>query len=179
MDMAYGVPLSAKIRYITHSAALGLMAVIPIPQFRVLVLKIFGAKIGKNFLISPCRYFDYWYAGFSHLEVGDNCHIASGTLLDLREKIILENHVTIAERCVILTHSNVGDDKHPLQKHFPFVAGRVHVKEGSFVGANSVVLPGITIGPHSCVMAGSIVSRNVPPHTLVGGNPLRIVRKLD
>lgn len=179
MEMVYGVPLSAKIRYITHSAAIGLMAVVPIPPFRAVVLRALGATIGKNFLISPVNFFDYWYAGFKHLIVGDNCHIASGALLDLREKIILENHVTIAERVVVLTHSNVGDDQHPLQKEFPTVIGSVRVKEGSFVGAGSIVLPGVTIGPHACVMAGSVVSRNVPPHTLVGGNPLRIVRKLS
>lgn len=178
MEMVYHVPFSTKLRYVTHSIAIGLMAVVPIPQFRIAVLRALGAKIGKNVLISPVQYFDYWYAGFTHLDIGDDCHIATGTLLDVREKIILEKHVTIAERCVVLTHSNVGDDNHPLKKEFPFVLGAVHVKEGSFIGAGSIVFPGVTIGPHSCVMAGSVVSRNVPPNVLAGGNPLRILRKL-
>jgi acetyltransferase-like isoleucine patch superfamily enzyme len=178
MEMAYEVTIASKIRYVVCYVTLGLMSLVPIPQFRVWVLRLLGAKIGKDVLLSPVQFFDYWYAGFKHLQIGDNAHIASGALLDLREKLILENHVTIAERTVVLTHSNVGDSKHPLQKEFPTTLGPVHVKEGSFVGAGCIVLPGVTIGPHSCVMAGSIVSRNVPPHTLVGGNPLRIVRKL-
>jgi acetyltransferase-like isoleucine patch superfamily enzyme len=179
MEMVHQVPLSAKIRYIVNFMALGLIALMPVPQARVWILRALGAKIGKNALISPCNFFDYWYAGFKHLDMGDNCHIASGALLDLREKLILEPHVTIAERVVILTHSNVGDDNHPLKKHFPFVCGPVRIKEGSFIGAGSIVLPGVTVGPRSCVMAGSVVSRNVPPNTLMGGNPIRVLRKLD
>ncbi len=178
MDMARRVPLQAKFRYIFNYVALGLMGLFPIPQFRPFMLRLLGARVGRGVLLSPVQFFDYWYAGFRHLEMGDHCHIASGALLDLREKITLERHVTIAERTIILTHSNVGEIGHPLQKEFPTVIGPVHVKEGSFVGAGCIVLPGVTIGPRSCVMAGSIVSRNVPPDTLVGGSPMRVIRRL-
>ncbi len=73
----------------------------------------------------------------------------------------------------------LGGDQHPLKKEFPFVSGPVRIKEGIFIGAGSIVLSGVTVGPFSCVMSGSVVSRNVPPHTLMGGNPIRVIRKLD
>ena len=55
----------------------------------------------------------------------------------------------------------------------------LHTRIGKhcFIGARSVILPGITIGDHSIVGTGSIVTKNVPPHCIVAGNPARIIRE--
>lgn len=62
------------------------------------------------------------------------------------------------------------------QGHSP--AKSVLVKEGSWIGANSVILPGVTIGRNSVVGAGSIVTKDVPDFTLVAGNPAKMIRIL-
>jgi UDP-2-acetamido-3-amino-2,3-dideoxy-glucuronate N-acetyltransferase len=52
------------------------------------------------------------------------------------------------------------------------------VKKGASIGANATILPGLTIGEGAMVGAGSVVTKDVPPRTLVVGNPARIVRAL-
>ena len=85
--------------------------------------------------------------------------------------------MTLAERVVILTHTNVGYHDHPLQPHFPATAAPVALGRGCFVGASVTILPGVTIGPESFVAAGSVVTADVPPRTLVAGVPARPVRE--
>ena len=91
---------------------------------------------------------------------------------------MLDAQVTLAERVLILTHTNVGYQDHPLQKHFPASAAPVRIERGSFVGANATLLPGITIGAGSFVAAGAWSPPTCPPHTLVAGVPARPVRAL-
>jgi acetyltransferase-like isoleucine patch superfamily enzyme len=98
--------------------------------------------------------------------------------LDLAEAITLERQVTLAERVLVLTHLNVGYADHPLQPHFPPVAKPVHVEQGAFLGANVTVLAGVRIGRCAFVAAGSVVTADVAPWTLVAGVPARPVRRL-
>ena len=111
-------------------------------------------------------------------EIGDECFLGDECLLDLAEGIRLERQVTLAERVLILTHTNVGYDDHPLQRHFPAMAAPVVIESGSFLGAGAIVLPGVRIGARAFVAAGSVVTADVPPATLVAGVPARPVRTL-
>jgi maltose O-acetyltransferase len=86
--------------------------------------------------------------------------------------------VTLAERVLVLTHTNVGYRDHPLQAHFPPGAAPVVIRAGSFVGANATILPGLSIGPRAFVAAGSVVTESVPEGTLAAGVPARHVRTL-
>ena len=86
--------------------------------------------------------------------------------------------MTLAERVLVLTHTNVGYHDHPLQAQFPAQAAPVVIEQGSFVGASATLLPGIRIGARSFVAAGSVVTADVPPGTLVAGVPARAVRQL-
>jgi len=57
--------------------------------------------------------------------------------------------------------------------------GRIQIKENCFIGDSSIILPGVTIGPNSIVGAGSVVTRDVPPHTVACGNPAKTVSSLN
>ena len=90
--------------------------------------------------------------------------------------LILPSHpvadeVTLAERVLVLTHTNVGYVTHPLQAHFPASAAPVVVEAGCFVGASSIILPGVRVGASSFVAAGSVVTRDVPPPYTRGRRP--------
>jgi acetyltransferase-like isoleucine patch superfamily enzyme len=91
---------------------------------------------------------------------------------------VLEDQATLAERVLVLTHTNVGYHDHPLQRHFPPMVAAVVVEAGSFVGAGATLLPGVRVGRGSFVAAGSVVTENVPPATLVAGVPARPLRSL-
>lgn len=56
---------------------------------------------------------------------------------------------------------------------------RIVVKDSSFIGDSAIILPGVTIGPNSIVAAGAVVTKNVPPDTIVAGNPAKVISKLD
>jgi acetyltransferase-like isoleucine patch superfamily enzyme len=149
------------------------------PPMRALYLRLLGARIGRRVVMHDVRFFNLYRRGLAGLHVGDECFIGDECLFDLAEGVTLEARVTLAERVVVLTHLNVGYADHPLQAHFPKSAEPVHVREGSFVGASVTILGGRTIGPRAFVAAGSVVTDDVPPDTLVAGVPARVVRKLS
>jgi acetyltransferase-like isoleucine patch superfamily enzyme len=149
-----------------------------VPQLRAPWLRLLGARIGRRSLLHDVRFFNLYRRGLSGLQIGRECFLGDECLLDLAEAVVLEDQVTLAERVLILTHTNVGYADHPLQAHFPPGAAAVTVRRGSFLGANVTVLPGVTVGERAFVAAGSVVTADVPPATLVAGVPARVVRPL-
>ena len=148
------------------------------PQLRAAWLRLLGARIGPRAILHDIRFFNLYRRGLPGFEVGADCFLGDECLLDLAEGIRLEAQVTLAERVLILTHMNVGYEDHPLQAHFPASAAPVVLERGCFVGAAVTILPGLTIGRESFVAAGSVVTGDVPPRTLVAGVPARRVREL-
>ena len=142
-------------------------------------LRMLGARIGSGVVLHDVRFFNLYRRGLSGLAVGDDCFLGDECLLDLAEGIVLGAQVTLAERVLVLTHTNVGYKDHPLQKHFPASAAPVRIDSGSFVGAGVTLLPGITIGAGSFVAAGAVVTADVAPRALVAGVPARQVRALS
>jgi maltose O-acetyltransferase len=149
------------------------------PQLRAPWLRLLGAAVGKRTILHDVRFFNLYRRGLSGLEIGDECFVGDECLLDLAEGIRLEDQATLAERVLVLTHTNVGYRDHPLQKHFPPTAAPVVVGTGAFVGAGVTLLPGVRVGSRAFVAAGSVVTMDVPPRTLVGGVPARPLRSLE
>lgn len=149
------------------------------PQLRTLYLRLLGARIGRNVIIHGVRFFNCYHTGFRGLRTGDDCFIGDESLVDLYDRVTLSDDVTIAERVTILTHTNVGYETHPLQKHFPTITAPVTLERGCFIGAGVTILPGVTVGECAFVAAGGVVTENVPAWTLVGGVPARVIRKIE
>jgi acetyltransferase-like isoleucine patch superfamily enzyme len=148
------------------------------PQLRAPWLRLFGARIGKRTILHDVRFFNLYRRGLAGLSIGAECFLGDECLLDLAEAITLADQVTLAERVVILTHTNVGYQDHPLQRHFPPMAAPVLIEGGCFIGASVTILPGVTIGTGSFVAAGSVVTQSVPARTLAAGVPARPIRSL-
>jgi acetyltransferase-like isoleucine patch superfamily enzyme len=146
------------------------------PPLRALWLRLLGARIGRRTILHDVRFFNLYRRGLAGLEIGDECFLGDECLLDLAEGIRLERQVTLAERVLVLTHMNVGYRDHPLQARFPPMAAPVVIEQGAFLGANVTVLAGVRVGSRSFVAAGSVVTADVPPGTLVAGVPARVVR---
>lgn len=148
------------------------------PQLRAPWLRLLGARIGRRTILHDVRFFNLYRRGLAGLEIGEECFVGDECLLDLAEGVRLESRVTLAERVLVLTHTNVGYRDHPLQVHFPKTAAPVVVEAGSFLGASVTVLPGVRVGAQSFVAAGSVVTADVPPRTLVAGVPARPLRTI-
>lgn len=157
---------------------LGIFSILGFPQLRSLFLRLMGSSIGASCVIHGMRFFNVYRTGFRGLTLGREVFVGDDCLFDLAERITIENQVTLAERVVVLTHMNVGYTDHPLQKDFPAFARPVTIKTGSFIGANVTILAGVTIGPRAFVAAGSVITKDVPADTLVGGVPAKVIRQI-
>jgi maltose O-acetyltransferase len=149
-----------------------------VPQLRSPWLRLLGARIGPGAILHDVRFFNLYRRGLGGLSIGKDCFVGDECLIDLAEAVSFEDQVTLAERVLVLTHTNVGYRDHPLQRHFPAMTAPVVVEAGSFVGAGVTLLPGVRVGRGSFVAAGSVVTGDVPPATLVAGVPARAVRSL-
>jgi acetyltransferase-like isoleucine patch superfamily enzyme len=93
-----------------------------------------------------------------------------------RGKIKIGNRVAIATNTVIVGESNPNFSV--LAEIYPTDDRPINIKDDVWIGANVVILPGVTIGEQSIVAAGAVVNRDVPPRTVVAGIPARVIKKL-
>ncbi len=149
-----------------------------VPQLRGPWLRLLGARVSRRAILHDVRFFNLYRRGLAGLEIGEDCFVGDECLLDLAEGITLERQATLAERVLVLTHTNVGYADHPLQALFPPRAAAVVIGAGSFVGAGVTILPGVKVGARAFVAAGSVVTEDVPGATLVAGVPAKVVRPL-
>ncbi len=173
------IGLGRALRFGFYTLALLPYRVALVPQLRAPWLRLLGARLGRRVILHDLRFFNLYRRGLPGLSIGDEGFIGDECLFDLAEEIRLGRQVTLAERVLILTHTNVGYADHPLQAHFPAMWAPVTIGDGAFLGANVTVLPGVTIGPRAFVAAGSVVTRDVEAETVVAGVPARFVRRID
>ncbi len=152
---------------------------LPYSPLRIFWLRLGSAHIGKNSFIDRIHFINLDRLGLSGLTLGQDCYLGPLVVLDLADKITLENQVTISAKTIILTHHSVGLSGHPLLKHYPKKTHHALAKQGSVLGVNSIILPGITIGKNSLVAAGSVVRQSVPNNVMVAGVPAQVKKKLN
>lgn len=149
-----------------------------LPPIRVGLLRLFGAKIGKDSVIMDINLLNLHHWGLGRLSVGRKCFIGDLTTLDVRGKLDLGDFVTLSSGVKIITHITVGYPDHPLIKLYPTREAGVKIENGVYIGTGAIILPGVIIGRESVVAAGAVVTRSVPAQTLVAGVPARQIKKL-
>ena len=113
-------------------------------------------------------------------KVGKDCFIGYEVWVDMTNThlIEMEDHVHIANRCLLLCHQrdlsdyHVGDDYAKLS----YNKSKIVLKKGCLIGMNSMIMPGVTIGEGAIVGAGSLVTKDIPAWTIATGRPAKVVK---
>jgi acetyltransferase-like isoleucine patch superfamily enzyme len=127
-----------------------------------------GAIIGEGCILGYGVYVD---AG---VRIGNNCK--------LQNRVSVYHGVTIEDGVFVGPHATLTNDKHPravrpdgsLSTDDDWTVSPSFVRSGASIGAAAVILPGVTVGRWAMVGAGAVVTRDVPDHALVTGNPARL-----
>lgn len=179
MKALRAIGLRKALRYVFWSIGYHLgYRILCLSPLRVLWLRAAGARIGSNSVIMDVRFFNLHRGSFRNLRTGRDAFIGDECLLDVADRIVFGEQVTLAERVAVLTHTNVGYPDHPLQGLFPPSTGAVRIGDGCYIGAGVIILPGVTIGPRTVVGAGAVVTRDLAGGVVAMGVPARVTRNL-
>jgi acetyltransferase-like isoleucine patch superfamily enzyme len=146
--------------------------------------KVMGKRLGRIWRIFawllPSYKMRSAFVRLSGVKVGSGVFIGSLVMFDSEypELIEIEDEVSIALGSIIIAHS-AGSPFQARLKLFSSAPEKVVLKRGCWIGAGAIILPGTTVGEAAIVAAGSVVNQDVPPYTVVAGNPARPVRKLE
>jgi acetyltransferase-like isoleucine patch superfamily enzyme len=114
------------------------------------------------------------------VKIGKHVFLGGGNVLDRArpDLITIEDYVSLAGGVYILTHSNPTTPLREILGPASKKVAPVIIKRGAWIAVNVVILPGVTIGENSIVATGSVVMKDVPPMTIVGGAPAKEIKKI-
>jgi acetyltransferase-like isoleucine patch superfamily enzyme len=151
--------------------------------------KIVDVKLGEGVVIRD-------FVNLYGCTIGDNSKV--GTFVEIQSGAVVGKNVKISSHSFICTGVTIEDDvfighnvsfindRYPrstmqgrLQTEEDWVRMSTLVKRGASIGTSATILCGVTVGEHAIVGAGSVVTQDVPPRTIVAGNPAHILRSLE
>ncbi|MGR0306248.1 acyltransferase [Acinetobacter beijerinckii] len=142
--------------------------------FKSLYLRVFfKAKIGRRVIFYP----DIWIFTGRKLILGDDVDLATGVL------ITTDGGVSIGDRTLVGYGTKILSSNHNVPKLPDRIFDSGHTKapvmigNDAWLGANCIILPGVTIGDGAVVAAGSVVTKDVPANVFVGGIPAKIIKE--
>ena len=135
------------------------------------VKDLFG-KTGKDCTVNPPFYCDYGCI----ISIGDNFYTNHNCIILDGAKVTFGDSVFIAPNCVFSTAGHALDAR--MRAEGMEIALPITVGNRVWIGVNVSVLPGVTIGDDTVIGAGSVVTKDIPPHSLAVGNPCKVIRQI-
>jgi len=149
---------TAAARAVRKKLAKAIAKSFPLNAVRISALRAAGYGVGRSvYLGSELHVTDELYSNACSLSIGDR--------------------VAIAQRVLIILSSHPNNSK--LRDQIGDINGSVTICDDAWIGAGAILLPNVTVGEQAIVAAGSIVTKDVPPRTVVAGNPARALRSID
>lgn len=160
-DFSSGASTLKMVLWYFTSVAFIRSGIIPSSSLIVFILKLFGAKIGKDVRIKPGIYIHYPW----RLTIGDYSWLAECRIENLAQVTIGDN-VCVSQKAMLLTgnHNYKSVD-------FDLIVQPILLEEGSWIGANATVCPGITAKSHAVLTVGSIATKDLESYSIYQGNP--------
>lgn len=132
---------------------------------------LIGKKVDDSFLLCP----PFYCTGGENIRVGRNVFINQNcTIYDL-------GGIDIADGVMIGPNVSIITSGHPIEpshRSASVIAKPILIERNAWIATGAIIIGGVTVGEHSVVAAGSVVTHNVAPNTLVGGNPARVIRSI-
>jgi acetyltransferase-like isoleucine patch superfamily enzyme len=164
--------MSANVkRAMAITAALNRLTFDDADQIRILFSELIRKKVDDSFLLIP----PFYTAGGDEIRVGRNVFINQNcTFYDLGGLDIADD-VMIGPNVSIIT---AGHPLQPSQRRAVTIGKPIAIERNVWIAAGATIIGGVTVGANSVVAAGSVVTKQVPPNSLVGGNPARVIRSI-
>ena len=137
-------------------------------EFNTLILELFEGRVESTSAFMPPLQIDM----ADNVHIGKNVFINNDFICMARGGIIIEDNVMIAPRVMVLTAN------HDLYNHNVLKCSPVRICKNAWIGASAIILAGVTIGENAIVAAGAVVTKDVAPNTVVGGNPAKVIKEL-
>jgi len=137
-------------------------------RLKILLLKLFGASVGNGVVIKPNVNIKYpWF-----LRIGDYSWIGEDVWIDNLAKVEIGSHVCISQGAFLLCGNH--DYTKP---SFDLMVKPIIIEDGVWVGAKSVVCPGVTCFSHAVLSVGSIATKNLEAYSIYQGNPAQKIKE--
>lgn len=137
-------------------------------SFKAALLRMFGAKVGKGLVIKQkVRIKNPW-----RLTIGDDCWIGESVWIDNLEDVVLGDNVCVSQGALLLTGNH--DYK---KSDFPYRLGKIIIEDGVWIGAQSVVCPGVVCRTHAILTVSSVATKELEAWSIYTGNPAVAVRE--
>ena len=164
--------MSANVRRaMAITSALNRLTFNDADEIRALFSQLIGKKVDESFLLIP----PFYTAGGDEIRVGHNVFVNQNcTFYDLGGLDIADD-VMIGPNVNIIT---AGHPVQPSQRRAVTIGKPIAIERNVWIAAGATVIGGVTIGENAVVAAGSVVTKDVPANTLVGGNPARVIRSV-
>jgi acetyltransferase-like isoleucine patch superfamily enzyme len=153
------------------TAALNRLTFNDADQIRALFGELIGKEVDESFLLIP----PFYTAGGDEIRIGRNVFINQNcTFYDLGGLDIADD-VLIGPNVSLIT---AGHPLAPSQRRAATIGKPIVIERNVWIAAGATVIGGVTVGENSVVAAGSVVTKDVPPNSLAGGNPARVIRSI-
>lgn len=136
----------------------------PLNLVRRSVLRLFGAKIGRNVLIRPTARFTYPWK----VEIGDHSWIGDDVVFYSLDRIQIGSHCVISQKTYLCTGSHDSEDR-----SFGLLTGTITIQNGVWIATDCFIAPGVEIGANALIGARSSVFSSLPPQQVCWGTPCR------
>ena len=110
------------------------------------------------------------------VSIGDHTRI--GLHNTIIGPVVIGSHVNLAQGITITALNHIFSDPQKRIDEQGVSTDQVIIEDDTWIGANAVILPGVTIGRHSVIAAGAIVTKDIPPHSLAAGIPAKIIKQI-
>ena len=170
-DPEYPKLFAVILKAIRTTAKLNNLVTDDLQKIRDIFSELISKKVDDTFFVIPAFYSDFG----ENINIGKNVFVNHACTFMDRGGITLEDNVLIGPKVNLITTN------HPLKpsERRATISHPIVIKRNAWIGAAATIMPGVTIGENSVVAAGAVVTRDVPPNTIVGGVPAKIIKKLD